>query len=191
MYPVAYPRDPPARFVTVAGLVLALVRTLLATAALTALLSGCGGGTAGDRAAPDEERANTEATAEPEAQPEAECLDVPADLLAGIGEGLTVQGGGSLRNGKAVQSADPEGFLIAADIQGPGLEGPNDIGVWAVNGQLSAAESGLVFAVDGIAREFSEWGAAAAEGSPAANLRDAFRDSPAHEQARDCAEQAG
>jgi len=76
--------------------------------------------------------------------------------VAAIKEGLTVTGGGTLRNAKAVRSKDFEKvWMVAADIQGSGMEGSEDIGVWATN---SLQGDGLVFAIDGFAQEFSDWG---------------------------------
>lgn len=77
-----------------------------------------------------------------------------------IADGLTVTGGGSLRRVRAVASPDEPGiWYVAADIQGPGLEGGNDIGTWVVGG-LDPATAGPIVAIDGMAREFSEWGVA-------------------------------
>lgn len=45
--------------------------------------------------------------------------------------------------------------MVAADIQGSGLEGPDDVGVWATN---SPKAQGFIFAVDGVVQEFSDWG---------------------------------
>jgi hypothetical protein len=45
--------------------------------------------------------------------------------------------------------------MVAADIHGIGMEGNGEIGVWATN---SLDGSGLIFAVDGLAKEFSDWG---------------------------------
>jgi hypothetical protein len=45
--------------------------------------------------------------------------------------------------------------MVAADIQGTGMEGDGEIGVWATN---SLDGSGSIFAVDGLAKEFSDWG---------------------------------
>jgi hypothetical protein len=95
-----------------------------------------------------------ETTAAPTTAP-SRCLDVPRALVDGIETGLTVTGGGSLRNARAVKSQDfAKVYMVAADIQGSGMEGPSDIGVWATN---RLGEGGLIFAVDGFAKEFSDW----------------------------------
>ena len=83
------------------------------------------------------------------------CEKVSSALLNAIAEGLTVSGGGTLREGYAVKSKDfSEVYMVAADIQGTGMEGNGDIGVWATN---SLDGSGLILAVDGLAKEFSDW----------------------------------
>lgn len=101
-------------------------------------------------------------TAEPTKEPAEEevansrCEPVDDALVDGISEGLTVDGGGSLRNAQAVRSGDyKKVWFIAADIQGPGLEGSEDIGIWATN---SLVGEGLIMAVGGYATEFSDWG---------------------------------
>jgi hypothetical protein len=128
------------------------------------------------------------ATAQEEAPSEeaeaGECLTVPVEVVRGIEEGLTTGGVGTLRNARAVKSDDPEGFLISADIQAAGLEGDDDIATWSRTG--SDINYGLIFAVDAVAREFSDWGAGINEVSPAADFRDAFQNSPAFQRSRDC-----
>lgn len=79
-----------------------------------------------------------------------------------IAQGLTVTGGGSLRGAQAVKSNDqPNAWFLAADIQGPGLEGPTDIAVWGVGGSVSdlGSVSGILWA-NVTAHEFSDWGSA-------------------------------
>lgn len=99
-----------------------------------------------------------EAKAAPE--PGSRCESVPADIVAGIESGLTVAGGASLRGAKAVRSQDYQKvWFVAADIQGDGMEGNSQIAVWATN-SIASAGAGMIFAADGLAKEFSEWGAA-------------------------------
>lgn len=79
----------------------------------------------------------------------------PADpaLLAAIAAGLTVDGGGDLRNGWTVRSSDFEKvYFVAAEITGAGMNGT--VGLWATN---DPAGAGMIFAVDGLANEFSDW----------------------------------
>lgn len=85
------------------------------------------------------------------------CEIVPPELLAAIASGLSVAGGGTLREAQAVKSADyTKAWFVAAEIDGPGLEGDGDIGLWVTNGLDSSY--GLIYSVDGVANEFSDWG---------------------------------
>lgn len=52
---------------------------------------------------------------------------------------------------------DPERsnvYLIAAEIDGPGVEGAGEVGVWATNDPRDPV---TIYAVDGYAGEFSDW----------------------------------
>jgi hypothetical protein len=112
----------------------------------------------------------------------ASCKPAPKAVLNRIEAGLEVQGGGKLRNGFAVKSADFEKvYMVAADIQGPGLEGNDDVGVWATN---SLGAGGLTHAVDAVAQEFSDWGDADQTDAAITTSDDGV------EQARSCAESA-
>ena len=83
------------------------------------------------------------------------CKPASRAKLDDITSGLTVDKG-QLRNGVVVRSNDFESvFFIAAELDAPGLEGAGDIGVWASN--RADGSEGTIFAVDGIANEFSEW----------------------------------
>lgn len=170
------------------GKILLVVVALLIVFSAIGALGDSGeeaGTTAAQETTPTERQTTTAQIEAPPNDAEAEgCLSVPAELVRGIEEGLTTNGEGSLRNARAVKSDDPEGYLISADIQAAGLEGDDDIATWSREG--SDINSGLLFAVDSVAREFSDWGADINEPSPAADLRDAFRNSPAFERSRDC-----
>jgi hypothetical protein len=116
------------------------------------LLTGCGSDDGGQQASSP---TATTTTAAPATQASDRCEAVSGVLVAAIKAGLTVTGG-TLRNAKAVRSKDFEKvWMVAADIQGSGMEGSEDIGVWATN---SLQGDGLVFAIDGFAQEFSDWG---------------------------------
>lgn len=85
------------------------------------------------------------------------CESVPASMVAVLEDALTVQGGGSIPDAAAVRSGSFERiYFIAAEIEGPGLEGAGDIGVWASNRLEGGA--GLIFSVDQVAQEFSQFG---------------------------------
>jgi len=87
------------------------------------------------------------------------CESVSADFLDGIETGLTVQGGGSLGAASAVKSGDFESvWFVAAEINGSGMEGSGEVGVWATNSDPSGPVSGTIYAVNGFATEFSDWG---------------------------------
>jgi hypothetical protein len=93
----------------------------------------------------------------PSVTPSVACLPVPPELVSSIDHGLTIQGGGTFRNAKAVKSIDYETvYFISGDLQGAGLEGDADIATFARNGELDG--SGMIIAVDEVANEFSDWG---------------------------------
>lgn len=83
------------------------------------------------------------------------CVDVSAAKLAAIEAGLTIDGGGGLGSAAAVRSSDySRVYFVSAVLVGPGLGG-DTIGTWATN---RLGEGGMIFSVDGTAKEFSEWG---------------------------------
>lgn len=85
------------------------------------------------------------------------CEPVAIEVVSAIETGLTVGGGGSLTNAQAVRSDDFERvYFVAADLQGAGMNGSGPVGLWATN-QIDA-EGGLIFAVNSMAKEFSDWG---------------------------------
>ena len=84
------------------------------------------------------------------------CVAVSTKKLRNIATGLTVGGGGTLTNGFAVKSNDyEEVWFIAALIDGPRM-GKGVVGIWASN-RLDAND-GLIFAIDALAEEFTDWG---------------------------------
>lgn len=159
------------------------MKTTIATlAALLALAAaGCGGNGGAPEAEPEDETTTVE-DAEPAEG--SRCLPVSGALKKGIGEGLTVAGRGKLGKGAAVRSEDFEKvWYVSAVIRGPGM-GSDTVGTWATNADPSGPPSGLIIAADSIAREFSDWGAAAQEGSPAAEVRGLENDGA--QESRDC-----
>jgi hypothetical protein len=97
------------------------------------------------------------------------CTSASRTLLDRIEAGLTVQGGGSLPKGVTMRSSDFESvYFVAAEIDGPGMDGPGEIGLWATN----RLDSGLTIAVDAIAVEFSDWPAGASLSSPISQFDD-------------------
>jgi hypothetical protein len=113
------------------------------------------------------------------------CLPVSKVVKQGIAEGLTVTGGGRLGRAAAVRSEDfKKVWYVSAVIRGPDF-GDDAIGTWATNTDPTKPEiSGLIMAADSIAREFSDWGEAAEEGSPAAEVRGLENDGA--QESRDC-----
>ena len=128
---------------------------IVAVLVFVALLASSCGGEEGEEPAAQEE-AGGEATEAEEPAGVERWQKVPNGVVKAIQTGLTVEGGGKLRSAQAVKSGDFESvYFVSADIQGPGLEGAHDIGTWATN---RLRVGGLIFAVDSVAKEFSDWG---------------------------------
>ena len=89
-----------------------------------------------------------------------DCVIPHRDIVDGIEEGLTTSGNGVLRDARAVRSTDFNAvWMVAADIDAPGLEGDGPIAVWAVSGGVgSLHDLSGIFAVGSAASEFSDWG---------------------------------
>jgi hypothetical protein len=82
------------------------------------------------------------------------CLAVSEDTLSWIESGLT-DDNITLQNAQAVRSDDFEKvYFVSADLQGPGLEGAEDIATFAAN---NIDGSGLVLSVNAVAKEFTDW----------------------------------
>jgi hypothetical protein len=65
-------------------------------------------------------------------------------------------GGTNLSAARMVKDPERQNvWLIAAEINGPGIESAGDVGVWATN---NPDDPGTIFAVDSFAGEFSSWG---------------------------------
>ena len=88
--------------------------------------------------------------------PSNRCVAVSAAKLESMLP-LTAAGGGTLRNGWAVVSADySKVWFLAAEMDFAGAEGNGEIGVWAVNDL--APYYGTIFSVNSFALEFTDWG---------------------------------
>jgi len=86
------------------------------------------------------------------------CLDVSPAVTELIASNLTIDGVGTIRNLKAVQSNDFEKvYFVSGDLQGPGLEGERDIATFATNNIENATGGVLVLSVNNVADEFSDW----------------------------------
>jgi hypothetical protein len=137
-------------------------------------------------ASPTATVATASATTAATAAANLDCIATP-ESAAAIADGLTVPGGGTLREAFAVplsfESDSNLGFVVAAEIDGPGIEGDGEVGTWAV-GDLGG---GPIFAANQLVQEFSEWGAAASEGSTVDLARDAVANSDEAAAAWACA----
>jgi hypothetical protein len=77
-------------------------------------------------------------------------------------------------------------YAVAGKFTGPGTNGA--VGVWAASTDMVKTGGGLILGADSVTRKFSEFGAAAAEGSPAADYAGEVASSDEGAQARKCAE---
>lgn len=119
---------------------------------------------------PFESESADDASNKEDSQRDPRCIRVAKELLRQIEFGLTTDGKGRLRNEAfAVRSDDySKVWMVAAEVDAPGLEGVGDIAVWGTNEDPSRrTSSGLILRANSIAGEFSDWGAAAEEGSAA------------------------
>ena len=105
----------------------------------------------------DQTQARETPNSEASATPQSRCEKASRGLLRAIAAGLEGSGGkGALKRGAVVRSKDFEKvYMVAAEIDGPGLGGDGDVGVWATN---SPSGDGVIYAVDSVAQEFSDWG---------------------------------
>jgi hypothetical protein len=86
----------------------------------------------------------------------ARCAEVTPEKLAEIESGLTVAGGGSLKEGWAVKSEDFDSiYFIAAEMEGPGFYGDGQYGLWAVESMEPG--QGEIYSVNSRAKALSEW----------------------------------
>jgi len=83
-----------------------------------------------------------------------DCETVPAETLTLITGALKVEGA-SIRAPYQVRSRlYNKIYMVAADIEGPGLEGPDDIGVWA-SGEIQGTDARVSW-VNSTARDNTE-----------------------------------
>jgi hypothetical protein len=82
------------------------------------------------------------------------CQPAGAALVSAISTGLDE--GLTLSKANVVRSEDfEEAYFVAADLQGPGLDGSSDIATWVSN---RSDGSGLIYSVGSVSAEFSSWG---------------------------------
>jgi hypothetical protein len=85
--------------------------------------------------------------------PPSRCEAAPATLTAAVSTGLL--GGTHLSRARMILDPERENvWLLAAEIDGPGVDDAGDIGVWATN---RPNDPGTVYAVDSFAGQFSDW----------------------------------
>jgi hypothetical protein len=84
------------------------------------------------------------------------CEDVPAALVRAIASRLPARE--TLLHARAVRSRERESmWFVSAEIDGPGLTGPGDVGTWAKTGTL-AVGVGPILSVDSVfAQQLSGW----------------------------------
>ena len=91
----------------------------------------------------------------------ARCENVSDAYVQDLASGITLPGI-SLRDAQAVRSKDyKQIWFVAADIEGPGLSGPNQIGIWSTDSLVAVSISGGandLYAVNDLARQYTEWG---------------------------------
>ncbi len=150
-------------------------RRALSGVALSATLLAACGGTFGDLTA--------------ESSPTGPCEPAPAPVVKSIEDSLIAAGvtrdgatvseglaeaapvGGLVVSDAAMAKVGPNRWAVAAEVDGPGLDGPGHVGVWAVSAGSGGIESGggLYVAADDIAARHSIYpdGLKVPEGSPA------------------------
>ena len=122
---------------------LSLEKVLFIFAVLLLAVAACGGETS-ERELKEQDRLSATG----------ECEQVPEATLKQISDSLTVDGG-SIRSAYQVRSKLYNNiYMVAADIEGPGFEGPDQIGVWA-SGEIQGTDATLSW-VNSEARDNSE-----------------------------------
>ena len=122
---------------------LSVEKFLFIFAVLLLAVAACGGETS-EREQKEQERLSATG----------ECEQVPEATLKQISDSLTVDGG-SIRSAYQVRSKLYNNiYMVAAEIEGPGLDGPDDIGVWA-SGEIQGTDATLSW-VNSEARDNSE-----------------------------------
>ncbi len=122
---------------------LSLEKVLFLFAVVLLAVAACGGETS-EREQKEQDRLSATG----------DCEQVPAATITQITDSLTVEGG-SIRAAHQVRSKLYNNiYMVAADIQGPGLDGPDDIGVWA-SGEIQGTDATLSW-VNSEARDNTE-----------------------------------
>lgn len=84
------------------------------------------------------------------------CLSVPPQLTATIQAGIQYTSGEiTLREAYAIPSREYEAvYFVSADLEGLGLDGPEQIATWAVE---KLDDPKTIFSIDGLSRQFSHF----------------------------------
>jgi hypothetical protein len=81
------------------------------------------------------------------------CEAAPAALVTAVSAGLVA--GASLTGARMVRDPEREDiWLVAAELDGPGITGEGEIGVWATD---RPDDPTMIWSVDAFALQFSEW----------------------------------
>jgi hypothetical protein len=109
----------------------------LASLLVVGVLAGCGGDD-GESSAPADIR----------------CEAATSALMTPLGNALMSERD-SLENGQVVKSRDHSDiYFVSAELEGPGLFDPGDVGTWATT---SPGGGEAIFSVDEIAKDYSTW----------------------------------
>ena len=81
------------------------------------------------------------------------CEAAPAALVTAVSEGLIADT--SLTGARMVRDPEREDiWLVAAELDGPGITGEGEVGVWATD---LPDDPTMIWSVDAFALQFSEW----------------------------------
>jgi hypothetical protein len=110
----------------------------LASLLVVGVLAGCGG----------DDDDESSAAADPR------CEAATSALMTPLGNSLKSERD-SLENGQVVKSRDHDDiYFVSAELEGPGLFDPGDVGTWATT---SPGGAEAIFSVDQIAKDYSTW----------------------------------
>jgi hypothetical protein len=132
-----------------------LTRLAVALAVLASL--GCG-----SESTPNGTPATQDAVATTPGEPQPRsdvlrCTEPPDALVTAIASSLTVAGGATLRDAKAVVGSAnvPLVVFVSAEVDGKGIAGDGEIGTWTLT--IEEDGYGRVYAVGGSAGALSHW----------------------------------
>ena len=123
------------------------MRLLVVSVVVAFTSPGYGCGNQGGNDPPERPAARAEATPD--------CRKAPKALLTAVQTGMGDMRGAVLRNGYVDRSNDfADLYMVAAEIRAAGLDPGDDVGVWATH---TPAGDSAIYAVDGVARRFTDW----------------------------------